>query len=103
VSTAIKGDKNALPTYMLRHHIQALQNTIEHYVYYAEVLRQRARTEASPMNDATLRESANYGECVDRLRCAIACLLDLDPPAVSPDLAVDPALAGILAGKGDVS
>lgn len=68
--------KNPQATYMLRHHIQTLQNTIEHYVYYAEVLRRRAWTEQSPTRQATMAESKNYSESVDRLRCAIACLLD---------------------------
>lgn len=67
-----------MPGYMLRHHIQSLQETIEHYVYYAEILRRRARSEKPPTREATLVDSANYGECVDRLRCAITCLLDSD-------------------------
>lgn len=79
--------RNPLPAYMLRHQIQSLDNLIVHHVYYAEILRQRARNEhrEDPLTaEATRAESRNYEECADRLRCAIACLLDLDSEERQP-------------------
>jgi len=87
--------KNPIATHMLRHHIHSLQHTIEHYVYYAEVVRTRARNETDPtMREATLAESETYGESVEWLRCAIACLLDSEegnpawrPPNIAASVA----------------
>lgn len=64
----------AMATYMLRHHIRALQGTIEDDVHYSGVLQERAQNETESTAEATHRLRETYEIRIDRLRCAIDAL-----------------------------
>lgn len=77
-TVTVQPKRKSTATFILRHEIEAIQRAIEHMVYLAEIACQQASQVTGPFSETLRAEIADYEESIDRLRRALACLLDTD-------------------------